>query len=212
MKIIQRTHFYRILIVLFVSAISLGSSSPVLADASQIFINEVRIDQPSTDVDEYFEIGGQAGASLDGLTYLVIGDGTGGSGVVEHVLNLTGNTIPGSGFFVVAESTFTLGTADMVAALGFENSDNVTHMLVSDFSGAAGDDLDTDDNGSFDITPWTAVIDLIAMVEQANPPSSTEYHYGPPSVGPDGSYVPGHAYLCPDGWQIGGFKIGRAHV
>jgi predicted extracellular nuclease len=172
-------------------------------------INEVRIDQPGTDVDEYFELAGPAGASLDGLTYLVIGDGTGGSGVVEEVTDLSGSALAADGLFVAAESTFTLGTADLVTDLNFENSDNVTHLLVRDFAGSNGDDLDTDDDGVLDVTPWSEVVDLVALVEEENPPSSTEFHYGPPSVGPDGSFVPGHVYWCEFGWQIGAFGGGN---
>lgn len=174
-------------------------------DLDGVRINEIRIDQPGTDNDEYFELSGAAGISLDGLTYLVIGDGTGGSGVIEAVVNLTGQTIPESGYFVVAESTFTLGTANMTASLNFENNDNVTHLLVSGFTGANNDDLDTNNDGVLDVTPWSAVVDLIALIKEENPPTSTEYHYGPPTVGPDGSYVPGHAFFCPEGWQIGQF-------
>ena len=93
--------------------------------AGPAVINEIRIDQPGSDVDEYFELSGPAGESLDGLTYLVIGDGTGGSGVIEAVVDLSGATIPAGGFFVAAEASFTLGTADLTTSLGFENSDNV---------------------------------------------------------------------------------------
>ena len=175
------------------------------AGAQAATISEVRIDQSGTDNDEYFELAGTSGTSLTGLTYLVVGDGAGGSGTIEAVVDLTGQTIPGSGFFVAAEATFTLGTADLTTSLNFENSDNVTHLLVNGFSGANGNDLDTDDDGTLDVTPWTAIVDLIALVEEANPPGGTEFHYGPPSVGPDGAFVPGHAYSCPSGWEIGAF-------
>ena len=119
------------------------------------------------------------------------------------MVDLNGNTIPGSGYFVAAESTFSLGTADLTINLNFENSDNVTHLLVSGFTGTDGNDLDTDDDGVLDVTPWTEIVDLIALVEEDNPPSGTEYHYAPPTVGPDGSYVPGHVFLCTGGWEIG---------
>ena len=92
----------------------------------------------------------------------------------EAVVDLAGQVIPASGYFVAAEGTFTLGTADLVANLNFENGDNVTHMLVSGFSGANGDDLDTDDDGVLDVTPWSEVVDLVALLEEANPPSGTE--------------------------------------
>jgi hypothetical protein len=183
--------------------------APIVSAAS---INEIRIDQPSTDNDEYFELAGTPSESLNDLTYIVLGDGTGGSGVIEAVVSLAGQSIQADGLFLCAESTFTLapGEVDLDAgtALNFENSDNVTHMLVQGFTGSNGDDLDTDDDGVLDVTPWTAIVDLIALVEEANPPASTEYHYGPPSVGPDGTFVPGHVYRDVDGtgaWQIGAF-------
>ena len=177
-------------------------ATPVAANP---LINEIRIDQSGTDNDEYFELIGMPGDPLDGLTYLVIGDGAGGSGTLEAVVDLTGSVIPASGFFVAAEGTFTLGTADLTTTLAFENSDNVTHLLVTGFSGANGDDLDTDDDGMLDVTPWTTLVDLIALVEEDNPPASTEFHYGPPQVGPDGGFVPGHSYACPQGWFVGTF-------
>ena len=169
-------------------------------------INELRIDQPGSDNDEYFELKGQVGASLDGVTYLVIGDGpAGGSGVIEAVIDLTGNAVGPMGLFVAAEATFGLGAADFTTSLNFENSDNVTHLLVFNFTGANGDDLDIDDDGTLDRTPWELVIDLIALIEEENPPQGTEYHYGPPTIGPDGGSVPGHVFRCePEGtWTIG---------
>lgn len=170
-----------------------------------ISLNEIRIDQSGTDVDEFFELFGTAGASLDGLSYVVIGDGAGGSGVVEAVVDLSGFSIGDDGFFVGAESTFTLGTADFVGNLNFENSDNVTHMLVRDFTGAEGDDLDTDDDGVLDIEPFSEVVDSVALIETVG---SGDQVYSETTVGPDGTFVPGHAYRSPDGdgdWEIGDF-------
>lgn len=181
--------------------------------AHDIHINEIRIDQPSTDNDEFFELAGDAGTSLTGLTYLVIGDGSGGSGVIENVTDLSGQEIPPSGFFVAAEGTFTLGTADLTTSLNFENSDNVTHLLVADFTGANGDDLDTDDDGVLDSTPWSVVVDSVALVESF---TSGEQVYSTTTVGPDGSFVPAHVFRCPDlppsGWAIGSFFGGDETV
>ena len=167
-------------------------------------INEIRIDQPSSDDDEYVELMGTPGDSLDGLTYIVIGDGAGGSGVIEGVADLTGSVIPASGLFVAAESTFTIGSADLITTLDFENSDNVTHLLVRDFTGAKDDDLDTDDDGVLDSTPWSEVVDCVALIEEVG---GGDQVYCDTTVGPDGTFVPGHVFLCPDlgGWQIGAF-------
>jgi len=189
----------------------LMATVPALAIASHsdstVRISEIRIDQWGTDVDEYVELSGAPGESLAGLTYLVIGDGIGGSGCIDAVVDLEGQAIQAGGYFVAAESTFTLGVSDLTTDLRFENSDNVTHLLVQGFSGSEGDDLDTDDDGVLDETPWDALLDLIALVEEENPPSETEYHYGPPSIGPDGPYVPGHVYRCDEGWEIALFDV-----
>lgn len=179
--------------------------------SAQVVISEIRIDQGGTDVDEFFELAGPPGTSLAGLTYLVIGDGALGSGVVEQVTPLTGSVIPPSGFFVAAESTFTLGTANLTTSLNFENTDNVTHLLVSGFTGDLNDDLDTNGDGVLDSTPWTAVLDRVAVIEEPNPPLNTEFHYGPPTIGPDHGSVPGGVFRFPNGaaalssWNIGDF-------
>ena len=170
-------------------------------------INEYRIDQPSTDNDEYFELSGEPGTSLDGLWFISIGDGSGGSGVVETAFDLTGNTIGSSGYFVAAEDTFTLGTADAVGNVNFENSDNLTFLLVRDFTGASGDDLDDGDDGEIDEpAPWSEIIDSIAVVESFG---SGDLIYSENTIGPDGTFVPAHGYRCfPDGaWTIGEFVV-----
>jgi len=54
-------------------------------------------------------------------------------------------------------------------------------LLVTGFSGAAGVDLDTNDDGIFDATPWASVVDSIAYFEglPAGPAGRT---YGMPTI------------------------------
>ena len=183
-----------------------GDDTPGAFNAPPPRINEVRIDQPGADNDEYFELVGTPGATLDGLTYIVIGDGAGGSGTIEAVIDLSGQTFDSNGFFVAAESTFTLGTADLTASLNFENSDNVTHLLVEGFTGANGDDLDTNDDGILDVQPFTSIVDSVALIE-TDPAVSGEQVYSTTQVGPDGTFVPAHVFRDPDG--TGDFQIGQ---
>ena len=176
-----------------------------VSTAQALVINEIRVDQPGADNDEYFELAGSAGESLDGLSYLVLGDSSaGGSGVVESVTHLSGLQVSASGFFLAAEASFSLGASpDLVTSLNFENSDNVTHLLVRDFSGSLADDLDSNDDGLLDSTPWTAILDSLALVGSGG----GEWAYGPVQLGPaDGGAVPMHAYRGTDrsgGWLIG---------
>ncbi|MBX3374206.1 MAG: CHRD domain-containing protein [Phycisphaeraceae bacterium] len=181
-------------------------------------INEIRIDEPSTDNSEYFEILGPASTPLTALHYLVIGDGSSGlaSGVIEAVVPLGAMSTDAGGLVAVAESTMAVpGGPNIVILpgtnpLNFENNDNVTHLLVFGFTGTDGQDLDLDDDGVLDVTPWSAVLDAVGMVLQM-PPVSTEWAYGASlgfeDVGPDGVFVPGHIYRCgtAGAWTIGPF-------
>ncbi|MHC4990224.1 MAG: DUF11 domain-containing protein, partial [Planctomycetota bacterium] len=195
---------------------------PLVDPPANLFINEIRINEPfdpmnADDVNEYFELRGDPDTSLDGLTYVVIGDGltSAGSGVVEAFIPLTGNAVGGDGLFIVAQpDVFTLlppFLLDFTADLAFEDGDNVTHLLVANFSGNTGQDLDTDDDGVLDVTPWTDVIDAVGLIEEMNPPAGTEFSYGAAlgfeDVGPDGEFTPAHVYRCdPLGdWVIGLF-------
>ena len=193
------------------SLIALLLSSGVSTAA--VSINEIRIDQPSTDNDEFIEFfTTDASESLADHWMLAIGDsGQTDFGVVESVLDLTGNT-SSLNYFVVAESTFTLGAANLTASLNFENSDNVTFLLVKDFTGANGDDLDTDDDGTLDSTPWSSIIDGVSLVETADGTGDKFYApgLGLPSIGPDGTFVPGHVYKdsATGAWTIGAFDPG----
>ena len=187
---------------LLTTLISLLAAASSLA---QVQLNEIRTDQPAIDTDEYFELTGPASASLEGLTYLVIGDDGGGTnvGILEEVTSLSGQAIAPDGFFVAAEATFSLAPADLTTDLNFENSDNVTHLLVSGFTGFDGQDLDSDDDGVLDITPWTQIEDCVALLENVGSGDPT---YCATSVGPNGVFVPGHVFLCGSAWEIGTFN------
>lgn len=119
-------------------------------------INEVRIDEPGgTDSNEFIELKGAPGTSLDGYWYLVFGDHTSfGSddgenipdkrgGVVEFAISLDGYTIPDDGIFLITTTdmqidVFGLAITDVdmvLTVMNFENSDNVTHALVKGYTG-----------------------------------------------------------------------------
>ncbi len=180
---------------------------------AQVKINEIRTDNQGTDTDEYFELVGPSGGSLDGLWYIVLGDNTAGRcGVIESVTNLTGYSLKTNGILCLRKDTDTpvLTGYDGAVPLIFENSDNVTHMLVSDFSGALDQDLDTNDDGVLDTTPWSAIVDCVGLTTGLAPncAGNVEYIYCSTVLGPDGSFVPGQVYRCSDtmAWKIGLFN------
>lgn len=194
--------------------VTAANANCLATEAPDVTISEIRGDQTGADNDEYFELLGDAGTNLTGLTYVVIGDGSAaqGSGVVEVAISLDGQSIPADGFFFAAKSTFTLGgqTPDQIVATGlnFENGDNLTHLLVWDWSGAVGNDLDTNDDGTLDVTPWASIVDSVAIVvDAAVPPVTSEWVYSTTLVGPDGTFAPSHVKYCPGtlAWTLGTF-------
>ncbi|MBK8914585.1 MAG: hypothetical protein IPM64_08280 [Phycisphaerales bacterium] len=184
----------------------LAAGGAVAMAGANIRINEIRTDNPGGDINEYFELWGAPGASLDGLTYIVLGDGAGGSGVVENVTPLTGLSIPADGYFLAAEATLLINPSQIdltlsASALNFENDDNYTHMLVRGFSGVLNLDLDTNDDGILDSTPWTEILDVVAFIGEG-----ADQIYTSTTVGPDpikGS--PWHLWRLPNG--IGGWNF-----
>ena len=185
---------------------------------ADVYINEVRRDEPGTDLNDYVEVRGPSGQSMDGISLIIIGDaGAGDSGVIEEVIDLSGLSIDSDGAFLICADTFTLApiaSADLIVegAVNLENSDNITIVLVTNFTGSLDQDLDTDDNGTLDATPWLGVIDAVGSVENTDtPPSGTEWSYatslGGEDVGPDATFAPAHIWRCPDSlaWNIGFF-------
>ncbi|MCH2146981.1 MAG: hypothetical protein MK073_04105 [Phycisphaerales bacterium] len=174
-----------------------------------IQLQEIRIDQPGADDDEYFEIRGDMSMDLSGVWYLVIGDGSGGSGVIECAIDLSDMAIPQNGSLLVAEDDNTFGVlADYVlpGALNFENSDNVTHVLVMNFYGAINDDIDADDDGNVDYAPWQDTIDGVRIIE--DPTGGDHTYLMDEGVGPtDDGFVPAHVYRYTS--ACGHFAIGE---
>ena len=221
---------------------SICAGNACVPDNSAVVINEIRIDQTGADSDEYFELAGAPGTLLTGLTYIVIGDSSGTaaapgdlSGNIERVINLTGHIIPADGRFLGVTGTFTMQgpsaghVPDMVfdpnsGGQGvFENSDNVTHMLVYNFTGALNDVIDDNRDGIPNaILPWDSINDWVSVIEMQNSQvglgDEWVYDFSPAPggfVGPDGTFAPGHVYrndpnTNTDGagtpWQIGPFN------
>ncbi len=155
---------------------STGPTDPV--------INEFVANHTGTDINEYVEIKGDADTDYSAFTLLVIeGDST-GAGAVDRVYPI--GTTNAAGYWLT----------------GFLNNQiengSLTLLLVEGFSGAAGDDLDTDNDGTLDTSPWTRIVDSVAVSDGGG----TDSWYSPVVLaqGYDGqSFTPGGASRIPDG-------------
>jgi len=175
-------------------------------DNGTICINEIRIDQPGADNDEYVELKGPPGASLDGLWFVVIGDGTAaqGSGVIEVFVNLAGKTIPSDGYLLIGESSMTAATPDIVTSLNFENGDNVTHMLLRGLTASNGADLDANDDCTLDQGAFIEIVDAVTIGTGATPPTAGAECCYATIVGPEKDAQAMHILRCRSGGWVRG--------
>jgi predicted extracellular nuclease len=166
--------------------------------AGPVYINEIQVSTSGTDW-EFIEIQGPAGTDLSNYTLVGIESDAGNSAVgrIDLVISLSGEPIPADGFWVgmspAAETRYATAGDLSISNNSFENS-TATYFLVTGFDGSQGDDLDTDDDGLLDSTPWTAVADSVNIRDD----DFEDYSYGALTVGSDGAFLPSGTYRCPD--------------
>ena len=161
-----------------------------------------------TDDNEYIELIGEPGTDLTGYSYIVIGDGAGGSGVLETLIDLTGLVIAEDGLLSIGKAEMTIATPDVIIdGFSLENTDNVTHLLVVGLTAELNQDLDVDDDGVLDDMYWTELVDSVGLQEEGYEGEVVELLYADVILGPVGIYPPAHVFRCPDGgeWAIGVF-------
>jgi hypothetical protein len=170
-----------------------------------ITINEVRISQPGIDTDNFWELAGVPNESLAGLSLLNI-SGEFDPGLINFVYDLDPLSIPADGHFLAHQTD---ATAEIVTGDDYFITP-ANFLLVSGFTGAAGDDIDTDNDGTPESIPWTSVIDGVFLI---NVNGLTDYPYGGSTpVGPDSIlpiFTPAHVFRSPDGtgaWRVGFFN------
>ena len=175
-----------------------------LPASAVLSINEVRISSAgdSDDVSNFIEIAGDPGESLDGISLLSISSEF-NPGSIDLVASLVGLMVPADGFFLAATDTTEYAGTDFATGVDFFGSPQ-SFLLVDGFTGMLGDDIDMDDDGTPETTPWTSVIAGISLVDGDD---NTDFVYGGVStVGPDGDFTPAHIFRVPDG--TGDFSIG----
>ena len=186
-----------------------------------IVINEMLINHSSslTAADqgrEFLEFRSTTGGveAMTGLTFLYIeGDG-GNTGVIDFALDLSPYSTGANGLVVFTDGVDdwdpAADPATPIHVMEFVNDDgggddlengSATFVIVSGFTGAGGDDLDTDNDGVLDSTPWTGVVSAVGWTEAS---ASDEFSYaaalgGTQFTGNAGLFDPDAYVRAPDG-------------
>ena len=151
--------------------------------APALKINEFVFDHSGTDTNEFIEVFGTPDTDYSD----------------HYILQLEGDSNKGA-----VTTVDIVGTTDALGFwwTGFQSSryqnGTQTLLLVKNFTGAQGDDLDTDDNGILDAEPWDMIVDSVAVTDG----DSTDIVYSPAVLEPgyDGNtFMVGGASRIPDG-------------
>jgi len=148
-------------------------------------INEFSASTAGTDV-EYVEIFGTATTDYSAYKILEIEGDASSQGIIDEVIAI--GTTDANGLYLTS-----------LAANALENG-TISLLLVKNFTGTLGNDLDTNNDGVFDSTPWDALTDSIGV----NDGGAGDLTYGSPTltVAYDGlSFAPGGASRIPDGYD-----------
>lgn len=160
------------------------SGSLTLAQAAAPVINEFSHNTAGTDV-EYIEIYGDPNTDYSAFTVLELeGDSGTSAGTIDHVIAVGATNAEGLTLINLAANDLENGT--------------ITLLLVEGFTGSLNTDLDSNNDGVFDTTPWTTIVDGVAV----NDGGADDLTYTPVvlTVSYDGlPFAPGGASRIPDG-------------
>lgn len=148
-------------------------------------INEFVFNHVGTDTNEYVELSGSA--DIDYSTFAILqveGDAGATLGTITSVQQV--GTTNGNGLWTTG-----------FLSNGFQNGTQ-TLLLVENLTGTVGTDLDTNDDGTLDLTLWDSVADDVAVSD--NGAGDRTYSTTVLTPGYDGStFIPGGASRIPNG-------------
>ncbi|GAA4109348.1 hypothetical protein GCM10022393_05890 [Aquimarina addita] len=136
---------------------SVATNSYGMINTNQVFgtlvltpvINEFVFNHTGADTDEFVEILAATDMNLSEYWLLEIEGDESGSGIIDEVIQL--GTTDANGYFTTS-----------LAGNIFENG-TLSLLLVKNFTGTPGQDLDADDDGILESTPWEERVDGIAV-------------------------------------------------
>jgi cysteine-rich repeat protein len=174
-----------------------GAENVCQAVVEGVFLNEIYASHDGTDDQEMIELIGTPALSLDGYCVAIVeGEGL-AAGTLDRLWDLTGLSIPASGYFVLGDTAVTPNDLDIGASNAIENGTETFYLLQCDYatlSALVATDLDTNDDtlifsAGGEQAASATIVDIIAMIDGDYPAIDFVYD-GSDTRGPDGSYLP----------------------
>ncbi|MFQ5490521.1 MAG: PEP-CTERM sorting domain-containing protein [Phycisphaerae bacterium] len=168
------------------------------------WLNEIYASHSGTDDQEFIELIGDPGLFGDLSVVVIEGDSSSstGMGIVDRVWDLSAETMPTDGYFVlgdtaVANVDFVLGASNTI-----ENGSE-TFLLIQGNLLTVGDDIDANNDGIIEApfdNPGT-ILDSIGLIDggyTGGGAGSDNVYYGAGTAGPDGSFLPAGIFRTSD--------------
>jgi Secretion system C-terminal sorting domain len=133
-------------------------------------IRSIFFNPPGTDDgQEYVEISHTASTALTNVWLLEI-DGDGVNGNINSAINLSSYSTGTNGLLLIRDNALVLSPAPSaetnVVVFNFSpdlQNGSGTFALVTNFTGVVGDDLDADNDGVLNSTPWTTALSAVSV-------------------------------------------------
>ena len=193
-------------IAITIAALALASQS---AQAQTLNLNEIYASHSGTDDREMMELIGTPAVKLDGYMVLIVEGDSSNPGTLDRAWDLTGNTMPPDGYFVLGDDAVTNVDMKIGASNRIENGTDTFYLVkTSDPSkiiAMVGTDLDPDGDLKTTIPGLATIVDIIAMAD-GGITSGDKIYDGAQQLGPDGTFLPAGVFRdgdFPDKWCDG---------
>ncbi len=195
-------------ILLFFAA---STAATFAATGDPVLINEVLASHTGTDTTEFIEFFGTPGASLNGLSLVVVEGDSFGPGTIDRRIDFGASDVLGSNGFYLVGNPVGLAvnygvTPNINIGNDFLENNSLTVGLVATSSISGGS-----------VTGGEDVRDAVALTDGG---VGDTFYFGAPVIGPDGTFFPAGARRVTDGvdtdttadWVISAFGLGPANT
>lgn len=194
----MRTTLLSLAAAALLPAAALAQSNPAAA-----YLNEIYASHSGTDDQEMIEIIATPGASLTGYVVCIVeGEGPGtNQGTLDRAFDLTGLTVPPSGFFVLGNTAvgpdLDIGPSNVI-----ENGTETFYLIFTSnptaITSLVGTDVDADDDLVTDLGALGTIVDKVAMVDTGYLDTLDNAMDDADAIGPDGSFFPAGIFRAGD--------------
>lgn len=166
------------------------------ANAQTPWLNEIYLSHTGDDDQEFIELVGPPGFSLQGWMVLVVEGEGAAAGTLDRAWDLTGLVVPSSSFFVLGDTAVVPKELDIGSSNVLENGTETFYLVQAADPSAILALLGTDvSTGPFTtrIPSLSSVEDALGVIDADWPALDTVFDF-PTIVGPDGSSFPAGVY------------------